>query len=141
VVWRGKSDDLIKPDGLHAMMNSPLVHDGHVYGVCVFGELRCLKADTGRRVWEQQTHPGRKALGPTTFLVRHDDRFFLFNDQGELIIARLSPKGYEEIDRAKVIKPTLYSRGREVVWSHPAFADGCIFVRNDEEIICLSLKA
>ncbi len=101
VVWRGKSDDLIKPDGLHAMMNSPLVHEGHVYGVCVFGELRCLKAETGQRLWEEQTHRGRKAMGPTTFLVRHDEkarggqRYFLFNDQGELIIAQLSPKGYE----------------------------------------------
>jgi len=34
-----------------------------------------------------------------------------------------------------------FSRGRDVVWSHPAFANGCIFVRNDREIVCLSLKA
>jgi hypothetical protein len=25
-----------------------------------------------------------------------------------------------------------------VVWSHPAFADGCIFVRNDCELVCVS---
>jgi hypothetical protein len=28
--------------------------------------------------------------------------------------------------------------GRDVVWSHPAFAGGCIFVRNDRELVCVS---
>jgi outer membrane protein assembly factor BamB len=71
--------------------------------------------------------------------VPYKDRFFLFSVQGELIIAQLTPKGYEEIDRAKVIEPTLFSRGRDVVWSHPAFANRCMFGRNDKEIVCLSL--
>jgi hypothetical protein len=26
-----------------------------------------------------------------------------------------------------------------VVWSHPAFAGKCVFVRNDKEIICVSM--
>ena len=69
----------------------------------------------------------------------HGDRFFLFDDQGDLIIARLTPKGYEELDRAHVIEPTLHSRGRDVVWCHPAFALSCLFVRNDEELVCVSL--
>jgi len=25
------------------------------------------------------------------------------------------------------------------VWSHPAFANQCVFMRNDEEIVCVSL--
>jgi hypothetical protein len=29
--------------------------------------------------------------------------------------------------------------GRQVVWSHPAFADRRIYARNDHEIICLDL--
>jgi outer membrane protein assembly factor BamB len=140
VVYKGKSNDLTKPDGLHALMGSPILQNGHIYGVCVFGELRCLKADTGKRLWEHPTVE-RKALGPTTFIVPQADRHFLFSDEGDLIIARLSPEGYTEIDRAHVIEPTLFSRSRDVVWSHPAFAHGCVFVRNDREIVCLSLKA
>jgi hypothetical protein len=75
------------------------------------------------------------------FLVRHEDRYFLFNEQGDLIIARLTPKGYEELDRAHVIDPTntMAGRGRKVVWVHPAFADRCAFVRNDRELVCVSL--
>jgi hypothetical protein len=26
-----------------------------------------------------------------------------------------------------------------VVWSHPAFADRCVFARNDAELVCVSL--
>ena len=52
-------------------------------------------------------------------MVKNGDRFFLFNDAGELIIAKLSPKGYEEIDRAKVIEPTGHAMGRDVVYSMP----------------------
>jgi outer membrane protein assembly factor BamB len=138
VVWKGKSRDVGRPDGLHSLMGAPVLQGGHVYGVCNFGELRCLKADTGQRLWEHPTVE-RKSLGPTTFLVPHGDRFFLFDDQGDLIIARLTPKGYEELDRAHVIEPTLHSRGRDVVWCHPAFALRCLFVRNDEELVCVSL--
>ena len=29
--------------------------------------------------------------------------------------------------------------GRMVVWSHPAFAEKCVFVRNDKEVVCYSL--
>jgi hypothetical protein len=31
--------------------------------------------------------------------------------------------------------------GRPVVWSHPAFADKCLFARNDKELVCVSLAA
>ena len=57
-----------------------------------------------------------------------------------LIIAKLSPKGYEEISRAKILDTTTTAFSRQVVWSHPAFADGCVFARNDKEIVCVSLK-
>ncbi len=58
----------------------------------------------------------------------------------ELIIAKLTPKGYEEIDRAKVIEPSNFAFGREVVWSMPAFANKRAYIRNDKEIICIDLK-
>jgi outer membrane protein assembly factor BamB len=142
LLWQGKSDNLAKPDGLHCLMCTPAFKDGHVYGVCNFGELRCLNAQTGERVWESYAATTKKKefLG-SAFLVEHGDRFFICNDLGDLIIARLSGKGYEEIDRTHLLDTTLSTRGREVVWSHPAFANRCVFARNDKEIICVSLAA
>ena len=56
-----------------------------------------------------------------------------------MIIAKLTSEGYQEIDRAKFLDPTNECFGRSVVWSHPAFANKCVFVRNDKEIVCYSL--
>ena len=69
---------------------------------------------------------------------------WLFNEKGELIIAKLSPEGYEEISRATLIKPTkrqLPSRRGGVTWSHPAFANKHVFARNDKELVCADLAA
>jgi outer membrane protein assembly factor BamB len=140
VLWQSKGDNPSRPDRLHGLISTPVLKDGHVYGICAFGELRCLKADTGEQLWESlQPVGGKKALFGTVFLIQQGERFFLFNDQGDLIIARLTPKGYEEIDRAHLLEPTQDGRGRTVVWSHPAFANRCVFARNDKEILCASL--
>jgi outer membrane protein assembly factor BamB len=140
LVWKGKSDSVAKTDGLHSLISSPIIKDGYIYGVCAFGELRCLKADTGERLWATfQATTNKAVFFATAFLVQQADRFFIANDKGDLIIAKLTPKGYEEVCRAHLLAPTLFSRGRDVVWSHPAFANKCMFARNDKEIICVSL--
>jgi hypothetical protein len=85
-----------------------------------------------------------KARWASGLIVRQGDRYFINNDRGELIIAKLSPQGYQEISRTQLIKPTTNSGNRRelgaVNWSHPAYANRCIFARNDEEIISVSLK-
>ena len=142
VLWKGKSNNPARPDGLHILMAPPVLKDGHIYGVCAAGQLRCLKADTGEQVWETfAATGGKKGDCATAFLVPQGDRYVIFNDQGDLILARLSPKGYEEIDRAHLLEPVQFAYGRDVVWSHPAFARRCVFARNDKEMVCVSLAA
>ncbi len=67
----------------------------------------------------------------------------MFNERGELIIARLTPEGFQEISRAKLIEPTTDQLRRRdgVTWSHPAFAYRHVFARNDRELVCASLAA
>jgi outer membrane protein assembly factor BamB len=149
-VWEDKGDEIRpgKTTGLHAVMMTPFLKDGYIYGSCSYGEFRCLKADTGERIWEtfKPTSPdGEPLRWGTVFVVANGDRFFLFNEHGDLIIAKLSPKGYEEISRAHILDPTNGMAGgfgrdrRLVLWSHPAFADRCMFARNDNELVCVSL--
>ena len=75
-------------------------------------------------------------------MVRNGDKIWMFNERGELIISRLSPKGFEEISRAKLLDPTLEQLRRRdgVCWAHPAYANRHVFARNDKEIVCASLK-
>jgi outer membrane protein assembly factor BamB len=142
VVWKGKSNNPEKPDGLHGVMTTPVIKDGYIYGIGGAGELMCVKADTGEKVWESKEVLGEdKAFCGTAFIVEQGDHFVLFSDHGDLILADLTPKGYKETSRAHLLKPTHEAMGRTVVWSHPAFARKCVFARNDEEIICVSLAA
>src|SRR5205807_244643 len=100
--------------------------------VCSYGELRCLNAETGERLWStHQATTGESKRWGNAFLVAHADRFILFNERGDLISARLSPQGYEEISRANILQPTNTMAGRPVIWSHPAFANRCVYARND----------
>ena len=150
-MWKSKSKGVeasVHPDNsldLHGIMPTPRIHEDHIYGICSYGELRCLELETGKRVWmsRQPTTGGPPARWANAFLVPHGDgeRVFLFNESGEMIIARLTPKGYEEFDRAKLLEPTnKYAAGRTVVWSHPALANQTIFARNDKEIVAVSFK-
>ncbi len=147
VVWRGQGRSE-KPDGtdaLHCVMSTPFLLDDHIYGVCSYGELRCLKADTGKRLWSTDAPTGGKSSRwANAFLVQNQDRFFLFNEHGDLIIARFTPQGYQEISRARILQatnPMAPPAGRRVIWSHPAFANRSVYARNAKEIVCLSLAA
>ena len=70
------------------------------------------------------------------------DRVFLFNHSGHLILARLTPKGYEERGRCLLVEPTAGYRAQgPLTWAHPAYANKCVFARNDRELVCVSLAA
>jgi outer membrane protein assembly factor BamB len=141
-VWQSQRVSEKNTDALHSTLSTPFLQDGYIYGVCSYGQLRCLKAATGERVWETlaaTTADGQETRWANAFIVRNQDRFFLFNEKGDLIIASLTPKGYEEISRAHIIEPVNHDAGRAVVWSHPAFANRRIYARNDNEIICVDL--
>ncbi len=142
-VWRTEKASERDTTHLNAIICTPFLEDGYIYGVCSYGQLRCLNADTGERVWEtfKATTAGEPVRWANAFIVKNGNRFFLFNEHGDLIIARLSPRGYDEISRAHLLEPTNKDCGRPVVWSHPAFAHQCVYARNDKELFCASLAA
>jgi outer membrane protein assembly factor BamB len=141
-VWG--SPKKMKDAGLFPMNMTPFAEGGVLYGVDQPGQFRAVKIATGERLWESWLPvTGKDESGPvysgTVFVVKNADRFFLFNEKGELIIARLSPQGYEEVSRWKMLDPTGVYGGRDYVWSHPAFANRCVYARNDKELVCASL--
>jgi outer membrane protein assembly factor BamB len=148
--WQAKNENPAKPDGLRCLMSTPVLTKGHIYGNGMMGELCCFRIADGTEVWRtmeavyaqnEKTKKPRVDCG-TVFLIplgEYSDRYYLFNDSGELIVADLTPEGYKEIDRTRIIEPVHAARGRTVIWTHPAFAEKCVFVRNEKELICLSL--
>ena len=138
VVWRGTNKTSV-----YAANTTPLIDgDGIIYGSdCMSGQFRAVKLETGERLWDSfaPTTNTRRGSHGTAFIVRNGDRYFLFSETGDLILAKLSAKSYDEIGRFHVVDPTGECFGREVVWSHPAFANKCCFARNDKELVCVSL--
>ena len=143
VAWKGTSNSEIRTEGLHAVLATPIVDDGYIYGIGSYGQLRGLDARTGERLWETQEATVERRRWVSGFLVRNGDRVLINNDRGELIIARLSPEGYDEVSRTHLIAPTSPPGNRRelrfVNWVHPAYANKHVYTRNDEEIISVSL--
>jgi outer membrane protein assembly factor BamB len=141
-LWRKQGPDEKHTDALHSIISTPLMIGDYVYGVDSYGELRCLQATDGKRLWESDAATPH-ARWSTIHFVRNGARIWMFNERGELIIAKLSPEGYREISRASLIEPTeeqLRQRGG-VCWAHPAFALRSVFARNDKALVCASLAA
>ncbi len=126
------------------MFSTPVFReDDHFYATLLDGRLACLSASTGEEVWTTEKATAlRGGMNGTAHLTPHDDHVFLFNQKGHLILAKLSPGGYEELGRCWLLEPTAsYRAQRPFTWAHPAYANRCIFVRNDRELICASLDA
>ncbi len=137
-VWAAVGPNEKVTKSLQSIISTPIWLDDHIYGVDSYGQLRCLEAKTGERVWENlEAVP--KARWSTIHFVRNGssgDTIWMFNERGEIILGKLTPVRFEEISRHKIIEPTrgqLRQRGG-VCWSHPAFADQSIIVRNDKEM-------
>jgi outer membrane protein assembly factor BamB len=122
VIWEGKR--------LSLLMSTPLARAGHVYGLDRSNGLKCIEVATGTVKWEWE-HVTPRARNPQATLAWVGDRALILNARGELLLARLAPEGYRQISKAAVIDGT---------WANPAYADGRAFVRNDKEIVCVSLR-
>jgi len=140
-LWQRRGVAYGKTDSLHCVNSTPVMFGGHVYGFDSRGQMRCLKVDTGDRVWEDLTVTPKGHKWGNAHIVQNGRTTWLFNEQGEVIIARLSPGGLKQISRAKLIEPTHKMSRRKVCWAHPAFANRCIYARNDRELVCGDLSA
>jgi len=142
VVWRAVGPDEQHTESLHAMIGSCIVEDNLVYGTDSYGEFRCLDGLTGQRIWEDTTAVPR-ARWATIHMVRQADRVWMFNERGELLITKLSREGMQIQSRSQLIEPTRDQLGQRggVCWSHPAFAQKSIFVRNDRRLVRVSLES
>lgn len=140
LLWQrvGKSEQ--DTDALQSIISNPIFVGDHVYGVDSYGEFRCLDAATGDRIWEDLSLVRRNRWA-TIHMVQREGRVWMLNEQGELLITELSPRGAKVLSRAQVIAPTNVQlpRGPGVVWAPPAYAERSIFVRSDNELIRCSL--
>ena len=123
---------------LQGLMAQPLYRGEHCYLLDKDEGLVCFHLDTGEIVWtdEHQMTPAGRNPHANLMWLGDSDRALILNEVGDLILARLTPDGYDEQSRTNIIRP-----GDEPIWSHPALAGGRIFARNDSEIVCRTMVA
>ncbi len=115
---------------LRGLMSQPLYREGFAYLLDKQHGLVCFTLETGEIQWTDDNRLTPRGRNPQANLVwlGSGPEAVALNSDGELVLLRLTPKGYEELARLKVIGET---------WAHPAFAGPFVFVRDDERLICL----
>ncbi len=107
---------------------TPILYEGHVYGVRQGGQLVCLGVDGGV-VWAS----GRQnRFGRGAYLIA-DGLILIVDDHGVLTAAEASPGGYRRLARAKVLP------GPEA-WGPMAIVAGRLILRDLNRMICLDLR-
>jgi len=120
--------------------SNPVLQGNYVYSARSSGELVCLAAGTGKEIWKADQVTDLRN-GSSIHLTPNGDSMFLYTDRGELILAKLTPQGYREISRARLVEPVYSFGGRKVAWSPPAYANRHVFARTEKELVCASLAA
>jgi outer membrane protein assembly factor BamB len=110
---------------MRCKFTSPVAYQGHVYGLDE-GILVCLDEKTGKRRWRE----GRYGHGQ---LLLAGDLLVIMAETGELALVEASPSAYRELGRIRVFE------GK--TWNYPALADGKVYLRNDEDMVCYDLTA
>lgn len=136
VLW---PQNLVGMQRILSHTSTPVLQGGHIYAARSSGEFVCLDAATGRELWEIKNIT-KLRNGSSIHLIPCGDTFYLFTDQGDLIHARITPAEYTEYSRTHFIAPTTPFMGPKMAWTPPSIANGHLFARNDQELICLSLK-
>jgi outer membrane protein assembly factor BamB len=141
-LWRGTPKTSVFSANATALMVG-----GVIYGTdCNLGCLIAADAKTGHRLWQTfaATVPqeDRKVNHGTGFVTRigDADRYFIMSEVGDLVMAKMTAEKFESLGRFHVLEPTGEAFGREVVWSHPAYAGQTLFARNDQEIVAVDLS-
>ncbi|CAN5486445.1 PQQ-like beta-propeller repeat protein [soil metagenome] len=133
----GKATQTWDNKALTCFFSTPVVVDKHLYMINgVKGNksafdaavnLRCVELATGKMIWEKPSvgryHAALVKLKDNTLLM-HDDN-------GYLSLIASNPKEYQELARTKVCGPT---------WASPAVVDGVVYLRDNKNLIALSLK-
>ena len=105
-------------------------HEGYLYGMDGRHErgsnFRCIEFATGEIVWTAD-----KGLGRASFVMA-DGYFIAIGERGELALIEVTPEGYRETARARVL--------RYPVWTPPVLSHGLLYIRNEREMKCLDLR-
>ncbi len=106
--------------------------DGYLYGSNWYDNTRgdwiCLDWDSGEVVYKT-TWNGSKGS-----IVYADGMFYCYDEEGNVGLAKASPKGFE------VVSTFTVTQGSGKHWAHPAISDGRLYIRHGEALMAYDIK-
>jgi outer membrane protein assembly factor BamB len=110
--------------------NTCIHHQGYLYGFEGRQEaspsLRCIDLKTGKIQWTKD----RFGCGS---MILAQDNLIILTEAGELILAEANPQDYREKARARVLEAPPCR-------AQIALADGKLFARDQQKLVCLDLR-
>lgn len=128
-------EEYLPREGLASEQQTPVVFDGHLLGIlpkdagALRNQLVCVHPDNFKEVVWSSGPDVRFGLGP--YMIA-DNKLFILNDDGTLVIGRPSTREYVELDRYRVIE------GHDA-WGPLAVANGYMVLRDAKTMLCLDL--
>jgi outer membrane protein assembly factor BamB len=90
---------------------------------------------TGKILWQAQSG------GPGSVLYA-DGRFYVHNEDGDMLLVEATPEAYREKGRFKPPSQPQHPRGeREMAWAHPVVANGRLYIRDLGTLWCYDVRA
>lgn len=125
-IANGAARQVYKNDALASHHASPVLYDGCLYGFHDrVGILKCVDFASGEERWESRD-PGKGKL------IIADGQMILLTENGELVLAPVSPDGFSATATAQLLRGTCYTA--------PSLANGKLYLRSDQEMVCVDVK-
>jgi outer membrane protein assembly factor BamB len=111
--------------------------DGCLYGANggnEGGALVCLEFQTGKVLWDERDDPAHRA--PKGSLAMADGRLYYRTEKGTMLLVEPNKKEY--VERGRFEQP---DRSSQPAWSHPVIANGKLYLRDQDNLLCYDVKA
>ncbi|MDP7287518.1 MAG: PQQ-binding-like beta-propeller repeat protein [Phycisphaerae bacterium] len=122
--------EMFKDKRSGAKVPPAIYYDGHIYSNTEIGDsLQCMSAE-GEVKWKT----GRKlSLSLGSLIIADDLILVLGGSSGVLHLVEASPKGFNELDSAKLLG------GREI-WAPLALSNGLLVIRDQSQMKCVDVS-
>ena len=108
---------------------TPVLIDGYLYCQGANSDYVCVDVKTGAVKWTQSGFgSGKKDYSSS---IAAGGRLLVLAEDGQLMLLKPDPSRYSEVSRVQVCGNT---------WSHPALADGKLYVRDGRQLFCIDLE-
>jgi outer membrane protein assembly factor BamB len=113
---------------LGASIGAAVLIDGHLYGATTQG-LFCAEFATGKEKWVE------KSTGNASICFADGRLYVRSHTTGDVFLVEANPKEYVEHGRLK--QP---DRADKPTWPHPIVANGGLYLRDQDVLLCYEVK-